>query len=458
MVKELSKIRAFCAGNEVKMIDFKMTDINGRWRHLTIPAERLKDDVLISGIGFDGSNYGFAPVEKSDMVFIPDITTAYIDPFMKVKTLSMIGDVYQIAEPDNIKFDQDPRNVAKNAEEYLKNSGIADKMIISPEFEYYVFDRVDYSLEAKDAMFKIETDNIGGYHIAPPMDAHCDLRSRVAIMMEERDIKVKYHHHEVGGSGQLEIEVESGGLCEMADKTMMTKYIIKNAAVQEGKTATFMPKPIYGEAGSGLHVHMQLFKGNKPVFYDKKGYSGLSKEAHYFMGGILKHIASLCALTNPSTNSYRRLVPGFEAPVTIGYATANRSAVIRIPAYAKDPAEKRFELRSPDGTCNPYYAYAAILMAGLDGVKNKIDPQKEGFGPYDVNLYNLPPDEKAKIKMLPKKLSEAVDALESDNKYLTQGGVFPEKLIEIWINNKRRELDKYNKMPNPFEFSIYYDL
>jgi len=461
MQKELSKIIAFCAENEVKMIDFKMTDISGRWRHLTIPIERFTDKTFSAGIGFDGSNYGFAPLEKSDMVFIPDIKTAYIDPFMKVKTLSMIGDVFSICVPDNKRFDQDPRNVAKTAEEYLIGTGIADKMMIGPEFEFYVFDDVSHSLGPKDMHFKIrgyEIQHAGGYHITPPLDALCDLRSKVALLMEERDIKVKYHHHEVGGSGQMEVEVERGGLCEMADKTMLTKYIIRNCAAEEGKTATFLPKPIWGEAGSGLHVHIQLFKKKKPIFYDEQGYSGLSNDALYFMGGILSHAASLCAFTNPSTNSYRRLIPGFEAPVTIGYATSNRSAVIRIPGYAKEPAEKRFELRSPDGTCNPYYAYAAILMAGIDGIKKKTDPKKAGFGPYDVNLYNLSCEEQAKIKKLPRKLGEAMDALEADNKYLTEGGVFPEKLIEIWLKNKRTEIDQYNRIPHPIEFSLYYDL
>ena len=476
MLTKVSKIKVFCAENEVKMIDFKMVDLNGRWRHLTIPADRLTDESLTSGIGFDGSNYGFATVENSDMVFIPDISTAHIDPFMKIKTLSMIGDVYKIDEPDNRRFDQCPRNVAKNAENYLLKSGIADSVVIGPEFEFYVFDHVSYSLEPKGASYRIDTDQAewntgdgtynlgykvphrGGYHMTPPMDVLCDLRSRISLLLEDCDIKVKYHHHEAGGPGQMEIEVERGGLCEMADKTMMAKYIIKNAAVEEGKTATFMPKPVFGEAGSGLHLHMHLFKDDMPIFYNKDGYSGLSRDAHYFMGGILKHIASLCAFTNPSTNSYRRLVPGFEAPVSIGYATSNRGAVIRIPAYAKEPDEKRIELRSPDGTCNPYYAYAAILMAGIDGIKNKIDPQKEGFGPFDVNLYALTQTGNSKIKTLPKKLGEAIDALENDNKYLTAGGAFPKKLIEIWVENKRKELDRYNKMPHPIEFAMYYDL
>jgi glutamine synthetase len=262
----------------------------------------------------------------------------------------------------------------------------------------------------------------------------------------------------VGGSGQLEFEVELGGMLEMADKTMMTKYLIKNAAISENKTATFMPKPIYGEAGNGLHVHIHLFKDGQPLFYDERGYSQLSDTALYFIGGLLTHVKALCAFTNPSTNSYKRLVPGYEAPVTIGYATSNRSSVIRIPAYAKAPEDKRFELRSPDGTCNPYYAYAAMLMAGLDGISKKIDPAKQGFGPYDINLYKLSEREQKNIKQLPRTLDEALDALETDNDFLTAGGVFPKRLIEIWVENKRAESARYNRIPQPVEFEMYYDL
>lgn len=280
----------------------------------------------------------------------------------------------------------------------------------------------------------------------------------MCLLMEDWGVKVKYHHHEVGGPGQLEIEVELADVAQMADNTMVTKYIIRNAAVAEGCTATFMPKPIYGEAGNGMHVHMLLKKDGKPLFYDENGYAQLSKLAHNFMGGLLRHAKSLCAITNPSTNSFKRLVPGFEAPVTIGYATANRSAVIRIPAYAKSPMSKRFELRNPDGTCNPYYAYAAILMAGLDGVINEIDPSANGWGPYDFNLFDLPEEEKAKIDSLPKSLDEALDALEADHDYLTKGGVFPERLIKIWIDRKRKEAARINQIPHPAEFERYYDL
>ena len=268
----------------------------------------------------------------------------------------------------------------------------------------------------------------------------------------------KYHHPEVSASGQFEIEPKLGELVKMADATMMIKYIIRNTAMDYGMTATFMPKPVYGEAGSGMHVHMLLLKDGKPVFSDDAGYSHLSETAHFFMGGILKHIASLCALTNPSTNSFKRLVPGFEAPVTVGYATSNRSAVIRIPAYAKDPKERRFELRNPDATCNPYFAYAAILMAGLDGVKNRIDPHKEGWGPYDMNLYTLPEEEKKKLKGLPVSLDEALDALEKDHDYLTAGGVFPEDLLASFIKTKRAECADMAKIPTPAEFDRYFNV
>jgi len=459
------------------MIDFKIIDLIGRWRHLSIPSSRLTPDILKCGIGFDGSNYGFAPIEKSDMVFIPDISSAVIDPFTKVPTLSMIGDVYVISEPENYRFDQDPRAIAYKAEEYMKSSGIADEIRLGPEFEFYVFDHINYECSPQKVGFRIDTEQAiwnsnadkyqnlgykiplkGGYHITPPQDVLYDLRARMCLLMEENNIPVKYHHHEVGGPGQIEIEVEFGGLREMADRTMLTKYLIKNLAFSEGKTATFMPKPLFGEAGSGLHVHIQLFKNNKPVFYDANGYSQLSKEALYFIGGLLKHAPALLGFTNPSTNSYKRLVPGYEAPVSICFATANRSAVIRVPAYAKDPSHKRFEFRPSDATCNPYLAFSAMLMAGLDGIVNKIDPTAEGFGPYDVNLYNLPPEEQAKIKSLPRSLDEALDALKKDHDFLLAGGVFPQKLIDIWIENKRQEAQRVNNIPHPLEFELYYDL
>ncbi|MBE6984515.1 MAG: type I glutamate--ammonia ligase [Ruminococcaceae bacterium] len=470
----IEEAKKFIADNDIEMVDFKMVDIDGRWRHITIPAARFTEDTLVSGIGFDGSNYGFAPVENSDMVFIPDLSTAAVDPFSQVPTLTMSGDAMIIARPENKPFDQYPRNVVKRAVEYMKEEGIADEMIIGPEFEFHVFDNVEFECKPECVRCEIDTAEAewnsgvggdgyeiahkGGYHIGTPQDRYYDMRSRMCLLMDDWGVKVKYHHHEVGAPGQLEIEVELGDIVSMADNTMVTKYIIRNTAKEEGCTATFLPKPIYNEAGNGMHVHMLLTKDGKPLFYDENGYAQLSEVAHWFMGGLLKHAKSLCAITNPSTNSFKRLVPGFEAPVTIGYATANRSAVIRIPAYAKSPMSKRFELRNPDATCNPYYAYAAILMAGLDGVKNKIDPQKNGWGPYDFNLFDLSDEEKAKIDGLPTTLEEALDALEADHDYLTVGGVFPERLLNVWIARKRKEAAAVNRVPHPAEFKQYYDL
>ena len=476
MFKNMEQVKQFCKDQTIQMVDFMMIDLDGRWRHLTMPIGRFTEDTLKDGVGFDGSNYGYAPVEKSDMVFVPDLQSAYVDAFAEVPTLAMIGDVFVIDLPENRRFDQYPRNVAKHAEEYMKKLGIADEMRIGPEFEFHIFDHVSYMVGPNESKYHVDTDQAewntgndndnlgykmplkGGYHMAPPMDKLSDFRSRVTMLMEKQGILVKYHHHEVGGPGQLEIEVEMGSMLEMADKTMMTKYLIKNSAIAEHKTATFMPKPIYAEAGNGMHVHMQLFKKGNPLFYDENGYSQLSETAMYFIGGVLTHAKALCAFTNPSTNSYKRLVPGYEAPVTIGYATANRSSVIRIPAYAKGPDKKRFELRSPDGTCNPYFAFSAILMAGCDGIQKKINPCKEGFGPYDFNLYNLSSEEQQKIKQLPRSLDEALDALEADREFLTTGGVFPEKLVEIWIKKKHREAARYNQLPHPVEFDMYYDL
>ncbi|MCL1834850.1 MAG: type I glutamate--ammonia ligase [Oscillospiraceae bacterium] len=476
MFTNVEQARKFCAENGIEMVDFMMVDLEGRWRHLTIPAARFTQDTMESGVGFDGSNYGYAPVEKSDMVFVPDLTSAYVDAFSEVPTLAMLGDVLVIDLPQNRRFDQYPRNVALNAQEYMQQLGVADEMRMGPEYEFHVFDHISFVVAPDGSKYHIDADQAewntgakgenlgykmphkGGYHMAPPMDRLGGFRSRVAMLMEKQGIAVKYHHHEVGGPGQLEIEVEMGGMLEMADKTMMTKYLVKNAAIAEGKTATFMPKPIFGEAGNGMHVHMQLFKGGAPLFYDEKGYSQLSDTALHFIGGILSHARALCAFTNPSTNSYKRLVPGYEAPVTIGYATANRSSVIRIPAYAKGPDKKRFELRSPDATCNPYYAFSAILMAGLDGVQKKTDPAKAGFGPYDFNLYNLSPEEQSRIKQLPRTLDEALDALEADDAFLKEGGVFPETLIKLWVDKRRKDSARYNQLPHPVEFETSYDI
>ena len=476
MFKDLDEFQHYCKQNNIKMIDFKMIDLLGRWRHLTMPVGRFTHETLTDGIGFDGSNYGYAPVEKSDMVFIPDIRTAFTDPFCAVPTVSMIGDIFVIGNPHR-RFDQDPRTIADAAENYLRSTGIADTILISPEFEFFVFDHLSYETLPHRCSFEVDAQQAewnsckkdkwnlgfkiplkGGYHIDQPFDILYNLRCEICCLLEERNVKVKYHHHEVAGPGQVEIEVESGTMREMADKTMLIKYMIRNAAFMAGKTATFMPKPLCGEAGNGMHVHMHLFKNNEPVFYDANGYSGLSKSALSFIGGILKHAPAISAFANPSTNSYKRLVPGYEAPVSICFATANRSAVIRIPDYAQQPAQKRFEYRAGDATCNPYLAYSAMLMAGIDGMLNQIDPTAQGYGPYDVNLYNLPEAEKKKIKGLPTSLEAALDALEADQDFLLAGNVFPQRLIEVWIERKRKEAARVAVVPHPVEFALYYDL
>jgi len=474
MNEQVQKILDLIKEKGIRMIDFKMVDINGQYRHVTIPATHFSEKTLTEGIGFDASNYGYAVVEKSDMVFIPDPATAVIDPFCEIPTLSMSGNAMIIASPENRPLAQYPRNIVLAAEQYMKDSGIADTMMILPEFEFYLFDNVGwevspnfsgYTVDAKQSYWNSMDEGLGNivpkqkaYHVAKPFDTSYECRSEMCLLMEEAGISVKYHHPEVAASGQFEIEPHLGEMSKMADATMMIKYIIKNTAKKYGKSATLMPKPIFGEAGSGMHVHMLLLKDGEPIFSDDNGYSHLSKTAHYFIGGLLKHIASLCAITNPSTNSFKRLVPGFEAPVTVGYATSNRSAVIRIPAYAKTPKERRFEIRNPDATCNPYFCYAALLMAGLDGIKNEIDPHENGWGPYDMNLYHLPEEEKKKLKGLPTSLDEALNALEADHDYLTAGGVFPEELIANFIKGKRLELSELAKIPTPAEFEKYYNL
>lgn len=477
MFNNAQEVKEYCQENEIKIIDFKVSDLTGRWHHLSIPAGRFSEEVMTDGIGFDGSSYGFLTVEKSDMVFIPDLSTAFVDPFCDILTLSMIGNIYSLEGSNVHRYKDDPRFIAEKAEKFMIESKIADQNILGPEFEFYIFDKVAY--ENKPNHMEATVDSIqagwntndmidnqgykvghkGGYHVALPNDISHNLRTDMCLMLEELGIPVKYHHHEVGGPGQVEIEVEFGTMKDMADKTLLLKYVVKNMAIEDGRTATFMPKPMFGEAGSGMHVHMQLFKDGKPLFYDEKGYSGLSETALYFIGGLLKHASALLAFTNPSTNSYKRLVPGYEAPVSICYATSNRSAVIRIPGYANRPETKRFEFRPSDATCNPYLAYSAMLMAGLDGIINKIDPVAEGFGPYDVNIFDLDEESKKKIKSLPKSLEEALEALKKDNDFLLQGGVFTKEFINTWIKIKyEKDHKRVSIMPHPEEFAMYYDL
>lgn len=474
MFKSYKELKEYVETEGIKIIDFKVITLQGKWNHLAIPVERLSEKLFEEGIGFDGSSYGYSSIEDSDMCFIPDLTTAFVDSYCKVPTLSMIANIYTVGKNEK-RFSGDPRYIAEKANAYLRKTKIADNFVIAPEFEFYIFDNVGYDVshnhqevtinsrqaywssnEINDNGYKIPFQN--GYHAALPNDVDNDLRSKMILKLEEMGIDVKYHHHEVGAAGQLEIEVELGDMLRMADATMMAKYVIKNEAVADGKTATFMPKPLYNEAGSGMHIHMLLQKDGHNLFYREDGYSKLSDEALYFIGGILKHSKALLAFTNPSTNSYKRLIPGFEAPVSICFATGNRSAVIRIPGYVKDPELRRFEFRPSDGTCNPYLAYSAILMAGIDGIRNKINPTDEGFGPYDVNVFDLSEEERNKIGALPTSLPEALEELRKDYGFLIEDGVFDEYFINNWISKKEKDLSKIRNVPSPIEFELYYDL
>lgn len=476
MFENFTQLKEFVDKEGIKIIDFKIITLQGRWNHLAIPSERLSEKVFTDGIGFDGSSYGYSTIEDSDMCFIPDITTSFIDPYCSIPTLSMIANIYTIGKNGG-RFAGDPRFVAEKAEKCMAKLGIADEYVIGPEFEFYIFDNVSFemkhehqevSINSKQAPWNTndKEGNYGykvpfqdGYHIGLPYDTNNDLRSEITLRLQQMGVQVKYHHHEVGAAGQLEIEVELETMKKMADKTMMAKYVIKNETIKHGKTATFMPKPLYGEAGSGMHVHMLLRKNGKNIFYDENGYSYMSQQALYFIGGVLKHSKALLAFTNPSTNSYKRLVPGFEAPVSICFATGNRSAVIRIPGYVKDPEKRRFEFRPSDGTSNPYLAYSALLMAGLDGIINKTDPTKEGFGPYDINVFDLPDAERNKIGALPKSLEEALEELKCDHEFLMRDEVFDEYFIENYIKFKyENECRKIAPIPSPAEYEFYYDI
>lgn len=467
----------FAEQNNVEMVDLKFCDLFGRWHHLTIPVSQFDESVFTRGVAFDGSSIpGFKKLEAGDMVLIPDISTMLIDTFWELKTLSFICSAHE-ADTHEL-FKNDPRNVAYRAEQFLKSTGIGETSLWSPEFEFYIFDNITYINDINLACYQIDSEEAdwnsgadeeqnlghkiprqGGYHAIPPLDNLYNLRARMVKHIEECNIPVRYHHHEVGGPGQSEIEIHHHPLLQACDTTMTIKYVIRMVAKQNQKTVTFMPKPLYNEAGSGMHIHIQLWKDGKNLFYDKDGYAGLSQLALFFIGGILKHGSALLAFTNPSTISYKRLVPGFEAPVKAIFGLANRSAAIRIPKYANTEATKRFEFRPPDATCNIYLAIAALLMAGIDGVQKRIDPTKEGFGPYDINVFQLPKAKLNKIKSLPTSLKEALDALSKDHKFLLAGNIFSEQLIESWIEQKlNKEFNEVRARPHPYEISLYYDL
>lgn len=472
MFKDFSDAAAFVREHDVKMVDMKFIDLWGRWHHVTVPTSEFKPDLMTAGVGFDGSSVGFKSVKSGDMVLVPDLSTGFLDPFWDVTTLSFICNTLE-ADTKEL-FAADPRQIARHAEEYMVKSGYASASIWGPELEFYVFNNVELENSVNVASYRVDSVEAnwnaaegghghyiplhGGYHANPPLDQLYNLRTHMVTLLEEAGIPVKYHHHEVGGPGQCEIETPLMGLLASADAAMMIKYVAKMAAHDEGQTVTFLPKPLYGEAGSGMHFHQQLVKGDKNLFYDPKGPNLLSQTALYYIGGLLKHAPAVLAFTNPSTNSYRRLVPGFEAPVNCFFSSGNRSAAIRVPKYATQPNKVRFEFRPPDATCNPYLAMAAQLMAGLDGIKNKIDPTVEGFGPIDDDIFSWPAEKRASIKSLPTSLEEALNALENDNDFLLAGGVFDKAMIDNWIRSKHREDYDVRSRPHPYEIQLYYDL
>jgi len=468
---------AYIRDRGIKMVDLKFVDVPGTWQHTTIPASQVDDKMFKRGIGFDGSSIrGFQAIEESDMLLMPDPATAHPDPFTEIPTLSVVCNVN---DPTTGKpYSRDPRYVAQKAEDYLKGSGIADTSYWGPEAEFFVFNnvqydvlpqRMGYSIDSAEGVWNTGQPGMGnrirskeGYFPVPPADTLLDLRSEMTLQMEAWGIEVEMQHHEVASAGQSEIDIKYNTLARTADSLMGYKYIVKNVARRHGLTATFMPKPLFGDNGSGMHCHQSLWKNGANLFYSEGGYAELSQDALYYIGGLLTHVNALLGLTACTTNSYRRLVPHYEAPVNIAFSQRNRSAAVRIPMYFGGPgaaASKRIEFRCPDATCNPYLAFPAMLMAGLDGIKRKIDPVKAGFGPLDKNTYQLPPEEAAKIKSVPGSLDVALAALEADHEFLLEGDVFTRDLLEIWIDYKRtRELQEVNIRPVPYEFFLYYDV
>ncbi len=473
MFQTFEQAYQFVQEEEIQAIDLKFCDLWGRWRHLTLPAAQFTSQLMQHGVGFDGSSVGLKSVKSGDMVMVPDISSGFRDPFWDVPALSFFCTTL---DADTLEiFTNDPRNLARNAEAYLQSTGIATESRWGPEFEFYVFDsatyenkmhRAGYRFEAKGSEWGSAAEGSGthiplhgGYHAAPPKDRHFNLRQEITQHLASMGVPVKYHHHEVGSFGQLEIEIPLMGLLTAGDAAMLLKYTAKMTARQHEKAVTFMPKPIFGEAGNGMHFHQHLFKQDENLFYDADGYGHLSQTARYYIGGLLYHGAAVLALTNPSTNSYRRLVPGYEAPINAFYSLGNRSAAIRIPKYAQQADSVRIEFRPPDATANPYLALAAQLMAGIDGIQQEMDPTELGFGPIDADVFSWSEEQRATIKPLPTSLDAALRALEEDHDFLLAGNVFNEELLQGWIEHKlEAEYRPVHSRPHPYEMQLYFDV
>ncbi len=472
-LKTPAEVVAFCHNQGLQIADLKFTDLPGVMQHFSIPVEELSPEVFSVGVGFDGSSIrGFQTIHESDMLLAPDPTSAFVDPIYQVPTLSLICNVKDPVTRD--RYWRDPRFIAQKAEAYLRSTGLADTAHFGPELEFFVFDSIRYDTQEHYCFYYIDSEegiwntgkdegkNLGhrprwqeGYFPAPPVDTLQDLRSEAILKMMQAGIDIEVHHHEVATAGQGEIDMRYRPLTRMADQVILYKYILKNVARQHGKTVTFMPKPIFGDNASGMHVHVSLWKEGENLFWDPEGYAQMSLLGMYFIGGLLKHTPALLALVAPTTNSYHRLVPGYEAPVNIVYSQRNRSACARIPVYTLSPSAKRVEYRVPDPSCNPYLAFAAILMAGLDGIMKEIDPGE----PMDVDVYELSPEEAGHIQTVPGSLEEVLNALEEDNEFLLRGDVFTEDLLRTWIEYKRkREVEPIRLRPHPYEFYLYYDI
>lgn len=468
----IEKVLKFIKDNGIKFVDLKFMDFPGQWQHFTVPVTHFDAGSFEDGYGFDGSSIrGWKPIHESDMLLMPDPETMFVDLFIEAPTLSLICDVYEPATRE--KYSRCPRNIAQKAEAYLISTGIADTVYYGPEAEFFVFDDVRFdsqpngsfyvvdSVEGKWNSGREENPNLGykprfkeGYFPVPPTDSLMDLRNEMVTNLINCGIDVEAQHHEVASGGQCEIDLRFAPLVKAADQLLMFKYIVKNTAKKNNKTVTYMPKPIFGDNGSGMHVHTSLWKKGKPLFAGS-GYAGLSEMGLYFIGGLLKHAGSLLAFTNPTTNSYKRLVPGFEAPVNLAYSQRNRSASIRIPMYSSSPKSKRVEFRCPDASGNPYLGFAAMLMAGLDGVINRIDPGE----PLDKDIYDMEPEELKNVPSTPGSLEAALKALENDHEYLLKGDVFTEDVIETWIKYKMdKEVKPMALQPHPYEFGLYYDV
>ncbi len=457
---QIVKCEQLIKNNKVEFIDLKAIDLTGRLHHISLPVYNgILKKLVSEGVGFDGSSYGFRKVENSDMILIPDLDTATMDPFRESPTLSFYSNVF-LTDDKRTPFNQDGRYLAKKAKELLKKVTSADTSWWGPEFEFYIFSNVEYDTRTSTSYYKVEHAEEffkKAYHAANPFDEYDDFRDEASKLFKKQGIEVKYHHHEVGERGQQEIETYFSDLLTTADNIVTAKYILFNFAEQQGLHVTFMPKPMYHQSGNGLHLHTYLTKNGKNLFYKKGEYANLSDTGRYFIGGLLQHGPALSAFANPSTNSYKRLVPGFEAPVALTYGRGNRASAIRIPKYISNPNETRIEYRPPDATMNPYLGLISILLAGIDGIVNKIDPVKEGFGPYDKNFLE-DDDVKNNIKFLPRNLAEALDALEVDNEFLKRGNIFSDELIEQWIKIKQEEIHSIGTMPHPFEYKMYFNL